>query len=362
MKTATLVADVTAHGFGHLAQVAAVLNDLGQRRPGLDFIIRTGHTAEVVANFIRHPHRLAPPPPDIGMLMTGPSRVDAARTYEAYSELHERLDEVVETEARQLAALSPDLVFSNIPYTTLLAAKAVGVPAVALCSLNWADIFEGYCAGEPGAGRYIEEMREGYQAADAFFRPAPAMPMAWHHNPVSIGPIARRAKVILRPKSLPPAEEDGGPALILVGLGGIKSDFDPNVLPVQDGFHWIIPSGKSVPDRSDCSGLDELGTSFLDLFPFCAAVLTKSGYGTFAEAAAHGTRVLFAARPDWPEAASLEPWLLAHATATAITQADLYEGSFAEPLKALLARPASPQVEPTGARDTARHLLTSWLP
>lgn len=353
---AHLVVDISAHGFGHLAQVAAVMGALRPLAPDLELTVRSAHQPEVLSRFLPSLTRHLPPPPDPVMAMTGPSSVDLEATLATYKELHRDFAGAVERERTILRDLAPDLLLSNIPYTSLHAAKEEGLPAIALCSLNWHDILEGYAHDEDAAA-ILSEMKTAYLGAELFLQPTPSMPMAWHPGRRPIGPIARKAPALIRPRNLPKPRDQGGPSLVLLGLGGIKSDFDPGVLPAVPDILWVAPSVPAGLKRSDLMSVDETGTDFLGVLSLADTVVTKSGYGTFAEAACHGTRVLFAERPDWPEAPHIESWLLDHGTAAAITQEALYQGAFLDDLRALLNRPASAPVAPTGAGDAAAILM-----
>jgi hypothetical protein len=56
----------------------------------------------------------------------------------------------VDREARLLAELQPDLVLSDVAYLPLAGAARAGIPALAMCSLNWAELFAHFFAASPG--------------------------------------------------------------------------------------------------------------------------------------------------------------------------------------------------------------------
>jgi hypothetical protein len=63
-----------------------------------------------------------------------------------------RLGSRVDREARLLAELQPDLVLSDVAYLPLAGAARAGIPSVAMCSLNWAELFAHFFASETGRG------------------------------------------------------------------------------------------------------------------------------------------------------------------------------------------------------------------
>ena len=92
--------------------------------------------------------------------------------------------------AVQLASLEPTLLLSNVPYLSIAAASKVGVPAIAMSSLNWADVFYHYCGHLPGAKAIWQQMADVYAAARTFLQLTPAMAMPSIRNGQGLGPVA----------------------------------------------------------------------------------------------------------------------------------------------------------------------------
>lgn len=90
--------------------------------------------------------------------------------------------------------------------------------ALALCSLNWADILAGYCRDAPELAALREPMLAAYNSALAFLQPAPSMPMPDLTSLRPISPIAalgqNRRMDINRQLKL-----RGDETLLLMGLG-----------------------------------------------------------------------------------------------------------------------------------------------
>ena len=146
-----LVAAISPHGFGHAAQTAPVLNALRARVPDLRLTLRTTVPRDLLAARVRGPWDYEPVASDFGMVMASALDIQVDASADAYARLHDRWEEEVEREAAALAALDPDLVLCNVPYLPLAAAARLGIPAIALCSLNWADVYMHYCGARPAA-------------------------------------------------------------------------------------------------------------------------------------------------------------------------------------------------------------------
>lgn len=354
-----LLLAVTAHGYGHLAQCAPVVDSLSRRIPGLRVTLQ----GEIDPAFARR--RLAGgftqirEPADVGLLMDGPLVTRWAESLIRYRAFEADYEAALERQLGLLRALAPDLVLADIPWLPLDAARRLGIPAVALSSLTWYDILGESPLGDQVPAALLGHLRSIYSTAEIFIRPAPSMPMGWLPNGVDVGPIAlrqpdRRAEVRAR-LGLPPDRP-----LAMLQFGG-SGGLDPmRDWPEQDQVHWLVQDlqGRHRCDASDPAGL---GLNLQDLLGSLDLMVTKPGYGSFAEAACNGVPVLYVSRPDWPEEPALTRWMHAHARAREIPLSDLLAGDIAAPIAALLAAPRPEPVEPGGIEQAA-DLIEPLLP
>jgi UDP:flavonoid glycosyltransferase YjiC (YdhE family) len=351
-----LLVALSAHGYGHLAQTAPVLDALRRRLPALRLTLYSALSRALLAQRIAGDFHYIGRAADVGMVMKDAMEVDTAASAEAYADFHHRWDEAVAEEAGLLTAHAPDAVLANAPYRILAAAAHCGIPALGLCSLNWSDLYAHFCSGQPGAAAILAQMRAAYGSARAFLRPAPSMPMTDLARGIAIGPIAAlgrdRRGEILRRLALPETTR-----LVLVSLGGVPSRLDISDWPALPGVRWIVPAAWAPP-RKDAVAFESLAMTFVDVLRSADALITKPGYGSFAEAACSGVPVLYAPRPDWPEQIYLEAWVQAHGHCRAIQRQQLERGGFAAELAALLAAPRPAPVAPTGIAEAVEHLAT----
>ncbi len=359
-----IVIDISYHGFGHTAQVAALVPALRRRLPGMRLTLRTGVPEAVLRDAVPGAFELSPGPADPGLRMFGPDRVDAEASARAYGDLHARWDAVVGHESRRLRELRADLLIADIPYTSLAASAEAGVPAAAFCSLNWSDLFATYCDGADGPAqdsvRIHAQIREAYRTAAVFLQPVPHMPMEDLPNRRSIAPLARIG-ADRREDIRPRFGARPGDRFVLVTWGGISGDLGTRASgdwpPRLPGVRWIVGDGLRI-ERDDVRPVGALGLPFVDAIRSCDAVITKTGYGTFTESVFNGTRVLYVPRPDWPKSPYLETWLEEKGTAAAVDRDVLRAGDFARPLMDLLDRPATAPAPPTGAMEAAEILAS----
>lgn len=354
-----LVVAISAHGFGHVAQTAPVVNRLRQLVPGLRVTVRSMLPEALLRARFDGPCTFVPAALDIGMCMASGLDVQVEESAHAYAGFHHAWPSKVDAEARALTTLAPDLVLADVPYLTLAGAARAGLPAVALCSLHWADIYRHYFGQRPEARTILIEMQAAYASAACFFQPAPSMPMADLANRRPIGPIARigedRRDAIRASLGLPATTR-----LALLAPGGVPLPLDLGRWPRRAALHWLVPQSLA-PARPDMSPFELLEFGFTDVLKSMDAVIGKPGYGTFTEAACNGTPMLYVRRSGWPEEPYLVEWLVAKARALEIPRAALESGELGDALDTLWSLPETAQVAPDGIEDAAQAIARGWL-
>jgi hypothetical protein len=228
-----------------------------------------------------------------------------------------------------------------------------------MCSLNWADIYAVYCKDDRIDRQIRARMMTGYQTAHTFLAPQPSMAMPQLHNTRVIGPIAcrgiRKKRLLCAQYGIP---EDMN--IVLVALGGIPTGMPLDHWPHMDHTVWLT-TGAANPERHDFLEVSALAWPFIDVLASADVVLTKPGYGTYAEAVCNGVPVLSIERPDWPETAVLNRWVRQHGHLEVMTREQFYKGTFVQQVKSLLATAPGPGMHPDGISQAAE-LIQSLLP
>jgi hypothetical protein len=374
-----LLVALSSHGFGHLSQAAPVINQLHELIPNLRLTIRAAFPADQIQRRIFNPDVLQPVADDFGMVMRDALTVDLSASVHAYQTFHASLPERIERLSKELMEQKVDLVLADIPYLTLAAAQKAGIPSVALCSLNWADILEQALLlatttrikntaaqqaispelGHAGA-EIVREIRGIYQQADYFLLPTPSMPMSTLTNTLVIGPVCtpgikKREALALNTQ----VTEDVW--FVLVGMGGMPLDLNLDKWPTHmlgKPIHFIVPDNIAQTSKyPQVVAETQTGLSYSDLVASADLILTKPGYGMFAEAAAAGVPVLYVERRDWPEAKALTDWLEVVAHCTEISTEALHRGDFEDEMRKLLELGRYDPVAATGNMQGATFLV-----
>jgi hypothetical protein len=353
-----LVVVITPHGYGHTAQTAPVVNALRRLRPDLRLTLMTTAPRALLDARFDAPFEVVAHASDFGMLMHSAVEVRVAESAQAYRTLHHDWEARVAHEAGRLRTLAPDLVLANIPYLTLAAAAQAGIPAAALGSLNWADIYRHYCGEFPEAGAIHAQMLAAYRSVRLYLRTEPAMPMLDISGTRALGAVARvgvkRRAEITRKLGLA-----GDERLVIVAPGGIPTRWPLESWPAFPGVRFIVQSDWQVA-RADCHSLETLAMPFTDLLASSDALIGKPGYGSVAECACNGTPMLYLERGDWPEERYLLDWLHRHTRAARLTRAQIERGDLADALRAVWDMPAPEIPTPDGIQQGA-HALAALM-
>ena len=359
-STPHLLVCISGHGYGHVAQVAPVLNELSRLLPGLRLTLRTTIPEAHLRRRVTTEFRYIAEATDFGMVMVSALEVQVEESMRAYAEFHADWSGRVKAEAAVIKELAPDLVLSDVAYLPLAGASQVGIPSIAMCSLNWADIFQYFCGAMPGAAEILQQIEQAYLQSEAFLRLLPAMPMPWLANQWTIGPVAQLGMNRRREINEKLGWTDQH-KLVLVSMGGIATRLPVANWPRIPNMHWLVPADwLEGCEREDMLAFESIGMNFSDVLASCDLLLTKPGYGAFTEAACNGIPVMYVRRNAWPEQDDLIAWLEQNGLCHKLEAKQVENGNFLEDLQHLLIQPRPGAVAASGARDAANYLAT-WL-
>jgi UDP-N-acetylglucosamine:LPS N-acetylglucosamine transferase len=270
---------------------------------------------------------------DAGLIMFNAMEVNREASLEYYKNFHNNFEQNVNAEVEALQQLKPDLLLANVPYVSLCAAAKLNIPSIAMCSLNWADIFKQYSTEYPEAAPIIEQIKHAYALAETFLTVTPAMTMPSLSNTQAIPPILQRGTAYT--DKLRKLVNNDQAKFVLVGLGGIPIELSAIEWPTLPNVYWVINDTLDT-SREDVIGQNTTELSYIDLMKSCQAVLTKTGYGMLVESTTNQTPVICIDRGIWPEQPALFEWVEQNGYLRTITLDDLYAGDFAAEVVELL--------------------------
>lgn len=357
MAKKTLYLSISGHGFGHIGQMAPILNKLAfEYGHKINFVIECPAQERLLTSTFFFDFKHIPKAADIGMIMDNSLDVLPQKSHRAYKEIHQRWPKELLLKSRQIDRLKADAVVSNVSYLTLAAAKHLDRPNLGICSLNWADIYHDGCHKLPGSEAIYQKALYHYQQADHFLIPTPGMPMTTLANRRYIGPLARLANRF--PSFKQQLNLADSTRLVMVSMGGIPHKLNSAQWPVLDDVVWI-DTGSEPADRADIIPLSRLQKPFIDVLAHCDLLLCKPGYGLFTEASCNGVPIIYMKRGCWSEEPYLVDWLHRHNHVMELHRDTFERGDFAEQVKLMLANNTQPDTPcaPTGVGEACGYIL-----
>ena len=331
---------VSSHGYGHLAQLAPVINALKQQYPELSVSIQTTLPPDIVSARINCPFKYLYFDADVGLLMDDAVTVNTEASRLAYRDFHSHWELNFKQQTDLLQANCVDLLIADIPYLPLLAAQQLDIKTIAVCSLNWVDILSGYFQQDEEMAAYMAIMRQAYCQAEVFLKPRPSMPMSWLPNGKTIEPLVTtgtnsRTQLLCE---LSLQHKKDNIVLVLLALGGIDShvsvhnwpDYNHVHLILQDGYHAVAENvhqdQTEHSNKSWLHNINDISLAFTDIVQSVDVIITKPGYGLFAEAAFGAKPIFYVGRRDWPEEVYLLQWLKQYVAMLEISKKELTNG------------------------------------
>lgn len=361
---------ISAHGLGHLGQAAPVCNALIGLRPDIKLTVWSALPLKTLQQRIRVPFAHIDSACDIGFIMHDALNVDIAASWRRYQDREQHWASHLEQACAIVQKINPDLIVSDVGEMPLAAGQSLGIPTVAMSSLNWADMARFYFSEIPGSAPTLERLTSIYDNATLALRLSPGMPMRGQRECLmpAVGVVSTSPRDVMArhlAAEMPHPEQPR----ILIGMGGITTDLALRDWPQQSAFNLLVANQTALPATGDPQraivNADTLrarcGWNFCDLLTGCDAVICKPGYGTFVEAALAGTPVLYVRRNDWPEQSVLIDWLQQHSVCAELAMDDLMQGNFQDSLAALMAqskKPTKPPIPRDGALIAAREILS----
>ncbi|MBM3777661.1 MAG: hypothetical protein FJW23_05385 [Acidimicrobiia bacterium] len=367
----SLVFYISGHGFGHASRAIEVLRALLARCPAARAIVRTAIPRRLFQAVSGDRIRVEPFEADTGIVQLDSLRLDEAASIARADAFYRTLPARAAEEARYLTGAGAALVAGDIPPLAFAAAAAAGLPSIAMGNFTWDWIYEDY-PGVDAAPRLLPAIRGAYAGASLALR----LPLSggFESTPlVRDVPLIARHAVRSRDEvcgafGLPP-----GVPIVLMSFGGHGLDgFNPASIAHLEGYTVIAAAdlsfsrGPAGPDARrgvvpiDESAIAAAGFRYQDLVAAADVVVTKPGYGIISECAANQTAILYTSRGRFREYDVLVREMPRFVRAAFIGQDDLFAGRWEKHLEALLASPAPPKPDTTGA-DVVAEILARAL-
>lgn len=341
---------ISGHGFGHIGQCAPVIAELRKQHPEIKISIRSEAPLIKLRERLGDCIELHSAKLDIGMIQKNAVEVDHKKSYQAYQQIHRDWKNKIESEATYLKQQNIDLIIANIPYLTIAAAKQIGIPCLAFCSLNWSEIYNHYFDNRNPVIQ--QQILDAYQSCELFIAPEPAMQMPGIRNKHLIPPVAQHFSSYPVPIEL--TERD---RLILISWGGMELKMNIKQWPIEDTLHFIVPDDQPTYGIKNIYTLAQLGIPYQQALQHCDLIITKPGYGTFVESALLEKPVAYLPRADWPEMDTLVNWYQQKLPCQKLAIEDVISGQFINQIDLTRKTAPKPMKQANGNNEAAKIIL-----
>jgi L-arabinokinase len=367
----------SGHGFGHASRDIEVLNELGRLAPHVPVAVRTSAPKWLFDLTLTRPVDFHQRECDTGIVQVDSLSLDEAATIARASEFHERLEVLAGEEATWLRSVGARLVVGDIPPLAFAAARAAGLPAIALGNFTWDWIYQGYREWLTPQSDLIEKLGAAYALADLALR----LPMHGGFGTLReivdlpfIARCSRREPADTRAQLGLPRDRRlallsfGGYGLQRVDLGAVANLADytvvvtadvtanrrANEVPSDAGGYALPPNVRLVDEQALYGG----GLRYEDLVAAVDVVLTKPGYGIIAECVANDTAIVYTSRGHFVEYDVLVHEMPRWLRCGFISNEDLLAGRWQQALDGVLAQSAPREtIGVDGAERAARFIL-----
>ncbi len=353
---------ISAHGFGHAAQIIPILNELGKIVENVHVILRTCVPPCLFEEALHVPWEVQAVPQDIGCLQRGPLEIDIDGTWAAYEEFHENWPHRVSLEAQAMKEVQPNLVISNISYLAIASACEANYPVVAIASLSWDQVLTRLITLFSAAQRIIvEHIQKEYGKAHHLIRLHPGIDMPAFASRTDTGPSFPLAK-----SSIQDVQKllgmKRGEKLVFIAFGGVPL----TGLPLEqmedcEGFHFLVAGSVIDASSTRIHRVEDVSLPFGEILRQVDLVMTKPGYATITTAVHYGIPLVYVRRHNFVDEQPLVDYAHQYGRAVELTRENFESGDWRESLQTVLALPIPAESPPKPEPHVIAGLIKEYL-
>ncbi len=302
MSRPILYVAITNHGFGHATRTASVAATIQQLCPEVLLIMVTTAPRWLLQLYIEGDFIYRPRAFDLGVVQTDSLTMDKVATLEKLQQIRSQQRSLIASEVNFMRQNRVNLILADVPPLVAAIAKTAGIPCWMSSNFGWDFIYR------PWGGEFeaiVDWMSDCYSQCDRLFRLPFHESMSAFPNITDVGLTGSSPRY--------PVDE-------LRSNWGISAPIDKTVLLSFGGFglqqipydnlqqfpDWqFITLNLSAPELPNLIKITDQKLRPVDFMPLCGRVISKPGYGTFAEAVRAGVPIVTMTREDFAEAALL---------------------------------------------------------
>ncbi len=302
MERPILYISITNHGFGHATRTASVVAAIQKMCPEILVIIVTTSPRWLLESYIKGDFIHRPRAYDLGVLQADSLTMDKEATFDKLLEIKKNQNSIIAGEVNFIKQNRVNLIFADIPFLATKIAASAKIPCWMISNFGWDFIYRNW------GGKFIEIadwIGDCYSQCDMLYRLPFHEPMSAFPHITDIGltggsPLFNIEELKSTWKITAPKDKT-----VLLTFGGLGLQQIPyNNLELFPECQFIT-FDKSAPNLPNIVKINDNKYRPVDFMPLCGRVVSKPGYGTFAETVRVGVPLITVTRDDFAEAAFL---------------------------------------------------------
>jgi len=299
MKRPTVYIAITNHGFGHATRTAYLASTIQKLYPEVLLILVTTAPRWLLDSYMEGDFIHRPRAFDLGVVQSDSLTMDKAATLEKLRHIRDTQRSLIAGEVNFIKQNRVNLILADIPPLAAPIAKAAGVPCWMVSNFGWDFIYREWGGEFKEIADWISEC---YGACDRLFRLPFHEAMSAFPNITDVGltgscPRFNSDELRQNFQINHPPEKT-----ILLTFGGMGLQAIPYHNLQQFSDYQFITFDQSAPDLPNLIKITDYRYRPVDFMPLCGRVISKPGYGTFAEAVQLGLPIVSMTRDDFAEA------------------------------------------------------------
>ena len=350
---------ISSHGYGHGVRSCDIIRALNRLYPE----IRVTITTDMPEPFLRgrletDRNTIRPGSFDVGMVQLDSIRVDIPATLAKVQALYARKVELINSEAGFLRDAGVSLVVVDIAALPVEAAKAVGLPVVAVGNFAWDWIYGEFAETNPAWIPLIRELERGYGMVDLLLRLPFAEPMKSFPKiediPLVATPGRSRRDELAKLTGCDPKKK-------WVLLSFTSLDWDEQALNKTEQlseyeFFTVKPLEWR---RKNIHAIDRKQIPFSDVLASVDVVISKPGFGLMSECVLNRKPLVYADRADFREYHVLVEGIRRYLKNIHIPAGRLYRGELGDALAGIWSQPEPGETLAAGGDEIAARRIAS---
>lgn len=357
MPQPILYVAITNHGFGHATRTAAIVTTIQQLCPDITVILTTTAPRWLLESYISGHFIHRPRAFDVGVIQSDSVTMDLPVTLEKLQQIQAQQRSLIASEVTFLRQNRVGLILADVPPLAAPIARAAEVPCWMASNFGWDFVYRDWGGAFLPIADWISEC---YSQCHQLFRLPFHEPMTAFPNLQDVGLTGGTPRYGLEELRQTfdiqtPVERT---AMITFGGLGLAQTPYANVQKFPD---WqFITFDRGAPDLPNLRKITSQIHRPVDFMPLCGRVISKPGYGTFAEACRVGVPIVSIRRDDFAEAAMLLRGIQDYCHHQILEPVELIQGDWA-----FLNQPPHPPRQPdplaTDGNETIARAVVEYL-